>query len=347
MAAKAEMVKAICHELELNRSWLPDINLKSIYFGGGTPSLLSIEELGEIFNTISRHFKIAESAEITFEVNPDDVNIKQLKDWLSLGINRLSIGLQSFNDEELRWMNRAHTSAQSESSVKLAQDSGFSNITIDLIYGSKFQTLHNWERTLERACNLNTTHISAYNLTIENKTVLGVRNKRGQEPAVDEDLSSAEFLMMISHLKKEGFIQYEVSNFGKPGFFALHNSNYWLGKPYLGLGPSAHSFNGRIRKWNISNNARYLREIKGSGQYFESEHLTTENRYNEYILTRLRTIWGCDIIEMEQLFGTAFKNRFLKEIEQFSSFIVKKENIFCLNDEGKLKADGIAAALFL
>ena len=344
---KSALVDAICDEILIKKNYTGDKNLSSIYFGGGTPSLLTTPELEKIFNCIHQHFKLETEIEITFEANPDDISEVVLKEWQKFGINRLSIGLQSFNDEELKWMNRAHTASESEASVKLAQDVGFKNISIDLIYGSKFQTLKNWESTLQKAIDINTQHISSYNLTIEQKTVLGLRHKKGLEPAVSDALSSEQFLMMIDALKRSGFIHYEISNFGKENYFAIHNSNYWLGKFYIGVGPSAHSFNGNTRQWNIKNNQQYIDKIKNKEPFFEIEHLSLQNKYNEYILTRLRTIWGCNVKEMEMLFGKEIVQHFLKEIKTKSSFIKENNGIYTLNTAGKLQADGIAADLFI
>lgn len=340
------MVEAICQEIKLRYNYLNDKNVTSIYFGGGTPSLMTDVELSQIFKHLTHFFNWESTAEITLETNPDDIDTARLKNWRSLGINRLSIGLQSFNDQELAWMNRAHTAAQSINSVKMAQDEGFNNITIDLIYGSKFQNAQTWEQTLQTAVNLNIQHISAYNLTIEDKTVLGVLKKRGMEPAVNEDLSSQQFLLMQNVLKSAGFVQYEVSNFGKPGFFAKHNSSYWLQQAYLGLGPSAHSFNGNSRQWNLKNNAAYIKEVSLNRNYFEKEELSIAERYNEYVLTGLRTIWGCDVKIIGELFGLKMAAHFIKQINKHQHLVTNKDDVYVLNSRGLLQADGIASDLF-
>jgi oxygen-independent coproporphyrinogen-3 oxidase len=336
----------IAHEAAIRKNDLAEKKIASLYFGGGTPSVLNETELKNIFSAIRNNYEPDEKAEITFEVNPDDINKQSLKLWKDCGINRLSIGLQSFNDEELKWMNRAHTAAQSTDCVKMAQDMGFDNITIDLIYGSKFQSLQSWEQTLKLAIDLNVPHISSYNLTIEEKTALGVKHKQGEEQAVDDDLSSRQFLMMSEMLEEAGFIHYEISNFGKKDFFAVHNSNYWLGHYYIGLGPSAHSYNGRERQWNVRSNQLYMQRILSGERFYETETLTPENKYNEYVLTRLRTIWGCNVNEMEKLFGKKFSDHFLQEISAKKNFIIEKNGVFTLNKEGKLLADGIASDLF-
>lgn len=341
------MVYALCREVELKKNYTGTKNSRSIYFGGGTPSLLSPAELDLIFKTLHNYFDFNSQAEITLEANPDDITKETLLHWKKAGINRLSIGLQSFNDAELKWMNRAHSAEESETAVKLAQEAGFDNITIDLIYGSKFQDLKSWEKTLQKAIALNTQHISSYNLTIENKTVLGTNFEKGKEPAVDEGLSSQQFLLMSEMLRASGFVHYEISNFGKENFFAVHNSNYWRGHLYTGIGPSAHSYNGIERQWNIKNNAQYISKINAGDIFYETETLTPDNKYNEYVLTRLRTIWGCDISEMEQLFGKKYVEHFINSVAAYKEYFVVKDNLYTLNDKGRLLADGIAAELFI
>lgn len=347
LANKDAVIGGIVKEIGLRKDYLSKKNIDSIYFGGGTPSLLSERDLEAVFSALNLEFSLKPDAEITLEANPDDITPEKLKLWYSMGINRLSIGLQSFNNEELKWMNRAHTAEESVSSVKLAQDKGFANITIDLIYGSKFQTLQSWEETLRKAIDLNTQHISSYNLTIENKTVLGVNYRRGKEPAVNDELSGSQFLTMIEELTKSGFIHYEISNFGKEGFFAYHNSNYWLQEHYLGIGPAAHSFDGVSRQWNINNNPQYIKALNNGSVFFEREELSLEERYNEYVLTRLRTIWGCDLKEIKNLFGTKIGEHFEQQAEKKTTQLEEKDGIYTLKSSAKLLADGIASQLFI
>jgi oxygen-independent coproporphyrinogen III oxidase len=344
---KTQVLQAIQAELELRHSYLNTPNIDSIYFGGGTPSLLSIGEIVELLNNLYKFFSIPQNVEVTIENNPEDISKDTLKEWKNAGINRLSIGLQSFMDEELKWMNRTHTAEQSITSVKMAQDSGFNNITIDLIYGSKFQNMETWFNTLQKAIQLNTQHISSYNLTIEKKTVLGTLFQKGKEPAVNDELSENMFLLMIKELQNAGFIHYEISNFGKPGYFAKHNSNYWLQQSYLGLGPSAHSFNGHSRQWNVSNNHAYVKAIRSGQPFFEKEELSLKDRFNEYVLTRLRTIWGCKIDEMRNLFGNDLTEYFIQGMSEKKDLVLLKENTYTLNEKGKLQADGIASDLFV
>ncbi|MBK7818423.1 MAG: radical SAM family heme chaperone HemW [Sphingobacteriaceae bacterium] len=344
MNSKPELVKAILLEIDQRKNYIEGEEIETIYFGGGTPSVLDEHELNSILEKINKEFKVAINAEITLECNPDDLTPQKLEQLKKAGINRLSIGLQSFNEEELKWMNRAHTAAESLSCVKLAQSKGFDNITIDLIYGSKFQDQQSWEGTLQTVVNLNVQHISAYNLTIESKTKLGVDHKKGSEPEVSEELSSEQFKKMIEVLQKNGFVHYEISNFGKENFFSKHNSNYWKGAKYLGLGPSAHSFNTQSRQWNISSNSAYIKKVNSAETYFELETLTDAEHYNEYILTRLRTIWGCDTKEIEQRFGKVMLNSFEETVKKHQKYFNSTDGIITLNTEGKLRADFLAVS---
>ena len=347
---KDALVKSILTEIDIRMNYLPDKSIETIYFGGGTPSLLSEKDLFLILEKIYKQYKVSKDAEITLECNPDDLNNEKLKELKRLEINRLSIGLQSFNDEELIWMNRAHTAMESESSVKRAQDRGFENITIDLIYGSKFSTLNNWKKTLDKAIALDIKHISSYNLTIEDKTKLGHDFKTKKETAIDDEKSSEMFLEMIDRLEKSQFIHYEISNFGKEGFFSTHNSNYWKGAYYIGYGPSAHSFDGVSRQWNISNNPTYIKYIdeKNDG-YFEKEILTEKERFNEYILTALRTIWGVNLNYLKKHFNDDFIKLFLNQIIYYidQEQVIVHNETYTLTEKGKLLADKIASELFV
>ncbi len=346
MAAKSDLVKAILLEIDQRKEYLEGEEIETIYFGGGTPSVLNEDELNSILQKINKEFKAVKNAEITLECNPDDINEEKLEQLKNSGINRLSIGLQSFNEEELKWMNRAHSATESFNCVKLAQDKGFENITIDLIYGSKFQSRESWKKTLQSALNLNVQHISAYNLTIESKTKLGVDHKKGTEPGVSEDLSSEQFKTMIELLQKNDFVHYEISNFGKENYFSKHNSNYWKGAKYLGLGPSAHSFNTESRQWNVSSNSVYIQKVNVNEVYSEKEALSPQEHYNEYILTRLRTIWGCDTKEIEQRFGKEVLVSFESTVKKHQKYFDSKDGIITLNTEGKLRADFLASEFF-
>ena len=347
---KDALVKSIVSEIDLRLNYLPDKNINTIYFGGGTPSLLSERESFSILEKIYKLYNVSKDAEITMECNPDDLLDEKLKELKRLEINRLSIGLQSFDEEELVWMNRAHTAKESEASVKRAQDRGFENITIDLIYGSKFCNLSNWKKTIDKAIALDVKHISSYNLTIEEKTKLGHDFKVKKEVAIDDEKSSELFLEMVDRLEKNNFIHYEISNFGKEGFFSTHNSNYWKGQHYIGLGPSAHSFDGASRQWNISNNNIYIKRIsENNNNYFEREVLSEKERFNEYILTSLRTIWGIDLNYLKSNFNADYMKAFLVQIEKYinQETIVVKDSTYTLTEKGKLLADRIASELFM
>jgi oxygen-independent coproporphyrinogen-3 oxidase len=347
---KSNLIDSILSEIDLRHSYLVNKNIETIYFGGGTPSLLSEKELFLVLEKIYKNYKVSSNAEITLEANPDDLSIEKLKELKRLEINRLSIGLQSFTNEELIWMNRAHNATESEASVKRAQDKGFENISIDLIYGSKFSNLTNWKKTLDKAIALDVKHISSYNLTIEDKTKLGHDLKVKKEVAIDDEKSSELFLEMIDRLEKNNFIQYEISNFGKENYFSNHNSNYWKGVEYIGFGPSAHSFDGVSRQWNVSNNSLYIKNVADKNEaYFEKEILSESDQFNEYILTSLRTIWGIDILVLKSKFNSEILNSFNEKIKTYiSSDMVSFSNSkFVLTSNGKLFADKIASELFV
>ncbi|MBP8033069.1 MAG: radical SAM family heme chaperone HemW [Bacteroidia bacterium] len=346
---KEALVKSVLLEIDTRINYLPSKTIETIYFGGGTPSLLSEKETFQILEKIYKLYKVSNDAEITLECNPDDLSDEKLKELKRLEINRLSIGLQSFDEEELIWMNRAHTAKESESSVKRAQDRGFENITIDLIYGSKFSNLTNWKKTLDKAIALQVPHISSYNLTIEEKTKLGHDFKVKKEVAIDDEKSSEMFLEMIDRLEKNNFIHYEISNFGKEGFFSKHNSNYWKGEHYIGLGPSAHSFDGTSRQWNVSNNNLYIKHLEEKSEaYFEKEVLTETERFNEYILTSLRTIWGIDLNYLKANFNSDFVKNFSMQIQEYikQGTVLVNNSTYTLTEKGKLLADKIASDLF-
>lgn len=347
---KEALVRSILSEIDLRTNYLSDKNIETIYFGGGTPSLLSEKESFLILEKIYKLYNVSKDVEITFECNPDDLSEEKLKELKRLEVNRLSIGLQSFDEEELIWMNRAHTANESEASVKRSQDKGFENITIDLIYGSKFSNITNWKKTLDKAIALDVKHISSYNLTIEEKTKLGHDFKAKKEIAIDDEKSSEMFLEMIDRLEKNKFIHYEISNFGKEGFFSVHNSNYWKGTHYLGLGPSAHSFDGTSRQWNVSNNNLYIKQVgEKTEAYFEKEILTEKERFNEYVLTSLRTIWGIDLDYLKTNFNSDFVKAFLTQVEIYikQDSVVVKDTTYTLTEKGKLLADKIASELFV
>ncbi len=346
---KEAFLLALAKEIKMRKNYLEEKDLvESIYFGGGTPSLLSENELQHIFDILYATFNISNKAEITLEANPEDLTKEKIRSLKGSPINRFSIGIQSFFEEDLKFMNRAHTSERAKSAVKGSQDAGFENITIDLIYGTPTLTHENWKSNLQQAFDLQVKHISAYCLTVEEKTALHKSILVGKVKNVDEEKSAAQFEILLKAMKNEGFIHYEISNFCKNNFFSLHNSNYWKRKKYLGLGPSAHSFNGSSRQWNVRNNSLYINALEKGSLNFEKEIITTAQNYNEYIMTGLRTMWGVSLRAIENDFGKEFLSFCKKEAKGYlSSFhLLEKENHFYLSESGKLLADKIASDLF-
>lgn len=343
------MLKALRQEILLRKSYLNNQSIETIYFGGGTPSLLSANELQILLGEIVDQFDVSSNAEITIEANPDDLNPQRVKELRQTLINRFSIGIQSFFEEDLRWMNRAHTATEAQSSIKRVQDAGFENITADLIYGYPLLTNPKWEHNIQELIQLNIPHISSYSMTVEPATALSSFIKKGEQKAMDEGQSAAQFLILMEQLKEAGFDHYEISNFAKPGSYSKHNSNYWEGISYLGIGPSAHSFNGESRQWNISNNAKYIDQIEKGKIPAEIEELTLENRINEYIMTSLRTSKGMDLDKIADQFGSDYSNEIKNNLDAFTekNWILKKDQQIILTTDGKLFADHIASELFI
>ena len=343
---RKQLIDTMCQEIQIRKNEIDGLKIKTIYFGGGTPSLLNETELDLIFNFLRKHYSIDEKAEITLECNPDDVDIEKLKLWSKIGVNRLSIGVQSFNDEDLKWMNRAHNSKMANDSLKNINEFGFLT-TLDLIYGLPNASTEEWEGNILKALKFKPDHISAYCLTVEPKTLLHHQVQKSKINIPSEDEQNAQFELLIELLKRNGYSQYEISNFARNNKYALHNSNYWLGEPYLGIGPSAHSFDGKFkRKWNVSNNTKYIKSINKSETYWEEENLNVSERANEIILTRLRTVWGIDLEEISSLIKLT--DEFTKKIQSFieQGFIYTKNNHIYLTDLGKNFADRIASELF-
>lgn len=342
-----EMVNAICKEASLRNDYLHD-DIATIYFGGGTPSLLQVADLRLIINTLHNLFKIDSNAEITLETNPDDVTEEKLLQWKTVGINRLSIGVQSFFDDDLTWMNRAHNAEQAYKSILLAKEFGFDNITIDLIYGTPTLSDENWMSNIEKALQLNIPHLSCYALTIETNTALQKMIHQHKKENVDAEKQSRHFEMLIQKLKNAGYEHYEISNFAKPGFRSKHNSSYWRGISYLGLGPSAHSYNGNSRQWNVANNTLYIKSIHENILSFEKEVLSSTQKINEYIMTSLRTMEGLSLQQIKNLHCEETGKQILNDAQKFiHRALIKNENDFLiLTDKGKFFADGIAADLF-
>lgn len=348
---KGAMVEAIINELERQKDYLNGAELSSIYFGGGTPSLLSEQELNLIFEKIYQLHSVQADAEITLEANPDDLTLDKLKALHNSPVNRLSIGIQSFAEEDLRFMNRAHNAEESRICIENALTEGFSNLTLDLIYGSPTTSHAQWAKNLETVFQYPISHLSAYCLTVEPQTALDHFVRQGKAAPVDEEHANAQFLYLMEATQAQGYEHYEISNFAKPGYYARHNSSYWLGEPYLGIGPSAHSFNGSSRQWNVANNAKYLKilhdeqgiSLEGNG-LFELETLSPATRYNEYVMTGLRTIWGCDLSKIEPAFQVFFRENIQPFIKK-GQVLVQGEN-YRLSPSGKFIADHIASELF-
>lgn len=345
---KNALLKALLHEIEIRKSFTKGAKINTIYFGGGTPSILSVTELNQIFEQLNKHFQIENNAEITLEANPDDLNIQKIKDLKNTPINRFSIGIQSFFDEDLQFMNRAHNGQEAERSIKEVQDAGWHNITIDLIYGTPTLSNQMWLENLNKFEKWNIPHLSAYGLTVEEKTPLYHAIKKGNTQNVDQEKAKQQFELLMKFAKQEDLEHYEISNFAKKGFMAKHNSSYWKGDAYLGLGPSAHSFDHNKRQWNVANNNKYIEAIKEKAPSIQEEILTEKEQFNEYIMISLRTIWGCnqDVIEIR---FSPFLVRFFKvSIKKWikNGEIEQKGTIFKLTQKGKIIADRITSDLF-
>ena len=341
------MVESLVIEIEKRVSYLENKEIETIYFGGGTPSLLTSDELKLILDSISDKYTISKFPEITLEANPDDISREKLVSWKQVGINRLSIGLQSFREEDLKWMNRAHTSEESMNCVALAKEEGFNNISVDLIYGLPNFSLEDWKQNIQTVVDFGIDHVSAYCLTVEEKTALSKWVSNHKIIPANEDEQSEQFEVLVSELGKAGIEQYEISNFSKLNSESKHNSNYWKGKHYLGIGPSAHSFNGFSRSWNISNNRKYIQLIANNQDTFETEILSVEDQFNELILIGLRTSVG---VNLDQLNSIQVPNEnFWKKIESMkqSEWLIVTDEFISLTKSGRLKADYIASELFI
>jgi oxygen-independent coproporphyrinogen-3 oxidase len=309
--------KLINHELLLRGNFLNDKRISTVYLGGGTPSLLPIESVGRILEGIDTLSSLNGDAEITIEVNPDDVSLELFRSYKRLGVNRISIGVQSFNQAELSFLGRRHSVESSSVAVHNAQDAGFENISIDLIYGIPGSTLQTWEHSLSVAENLNPQHLSCYHLTYEGNTPLTRRLRKGLFTALDEELSLGQFELLRSFAQSKGYLHYEVSNFAKEGFISRHNSSYWLGEEYLGLGPAAHSYNGAVRQWNPYSLERWEDGIKNNSPNIEMESLSAVSKYNELLITRLRTIWGVNTDDVSRMFGESFASFLNKSAQKY------------------------------
>ena len=346
---KDQMVQALRSEIILKKDYAGSEQIETIYFGGGTPSLLSAEELGMLISEITEYYQVSSSAEISLEANPDDLNPQKVKELKQTLINRFSIGIQSFFEEDLKWMNRAHSAAEAHSSIKRVQDAGFENITADLIYGYPLLTDAKWKFNIRQLIELQIPHISSYSMTVEPATALASFISKGTQKPMDENQSARQFEALMEELEGAGFEHYEISNFAKPGRYSRHNSNYWEGVNYIGIGPSAHSFNGESRQWNIANNMKYIQAIQSNIIPSEIEHLSIENRINEYIMTSLRTSKGMNLNQLSHNFGEEHAEEIIQGLDPFleKEWIINKDHIVTLTRTGKLFADHIASELFV
>jgi len=351
---KNDYIAAILIEIELQKNYFNKDNhqektvVDTVYFGGGTPSLLSVEEIYQIFTVLNLYFEIKSNAEITIETNPEDLSKGKLIEYKQIGINRLSIGVQSFFDEDLHYLNRPHNAQKAINSIIESKEVGFNNISIDLIYAIPSLTNENWHRNLEIAYEHKIPHISLYSLTVEPKTPLAHYIKTGKYKAIDELKSTEQYQIAMQAMENNEYIHYEISNFCKEGYYSIHNSNYWKNQPYLGLGPSAHSYNGTVRQWNIANTTEYIKALHSGNTNYAEEILTITQHYNEYILTTLRTIWGSDLDVIKNSFGTAYFNHCTKITTKYmqEGKIAINNNCIYLTNTGKLFADLISAEMF-
>lgn len=345
---KDQLISALAKELRLRKDEFKNTTVETIYFGGGTPSLLSIEELQFLIDTVHENYSIATSPEITLEANPDDLFEEKIIELSQSPINRLSIGIQSFYEKDLKLMNRAHNSEEAKKCLEIATQY-FDNISLDLIYGIPNSTSKEWLDNIKTALSFGVPHISSYALTVEPKTALANFINKGIIDDVDDEVAHKQFHQLIEQLEEAGFEHYELSNFAKPGYYSKNNSAYWLGKPYIGIGPSAHSFNGDQRAWNVKNNSIYIKKIEENVLPLEIETLTKNDKYNEFVMTGLRTIWGVSLSKIEDKFGLHYKNFLIKEAQ----FYINEQLLYIEKDslkatkKGKFLTDGIASELFM
>ena len=351
MKKKEEMVLALAKELQLRKNELQNelkfSEVETIYFGGGTPSVLTVDEIRFLIDTVREQYAVAQKPEITLEANPDDLSEENLIAFAEIGINRLSIGIQSFFEEDLKLMNRAHDSAQAIKCLEIATRY-FDNISLDLIYGIPGMSNERWQQNIEMALSFGIPHISSYALTVEPKTALNKLIQTGKVASPNDEVAQEHFMILVETLEANGFVHYELSNFGKENYFSRNNSAYWLGKKYIGIGPSAHSYDGYSRSWNVANNALYLKSLQTDQLPNEVEKLTLEDRYNEYIMTGLRTIWGVSLVRIEQEFGAEYLNYLKQQSQKFivDGLLFITDDILKPTLKGKFLTDGIASDLF-
>lgn len=343
---KDTFIQALCKEIALTPLFNYKEQINTIYFGGGSPSILSIDDLGKIFDALSAKFTIPENIECTLEANPDDITTEKLMGWKKAGINRFSMGIQSFDEKELQWMNRAHNAKEAIACIDKIRDAGFDNFSIDLIYGSPLLTPDKWQQHVQTVIEKKIPHISCYALTVEPKTALDILIKQKKKTPINTDVQAEQFLLLMQWMRDAGYRHYEISNYSLPGHESKHNSSYWKGENYYGFGPSAHAYDGKCRRWNVANNALYIKSLEQNILPFEEEVLTTTQRLNEYIMTSIRTIGGIDLNYLSNTFGEAKKNKLVKDANKWKNKLIFSDNTILLTDEGKLFADGIAADLF-
>jgi oxygen-independent coproporphyrinogen-3 oxidase len=347
------MMCALLKEIELSSTLLINDKtereiIETIYFGGGTPSLLDPAEIEVLLSAVKNTCSISDSAEITIEANPDDITIEKLFSWKNFGINRLSIGIQSFKEKDLQWMNRAHNTRQALESIALAKETGFTNFSVDLIYGTPGLTDEEWKLNVDIVINSGAPHIACYALTVEPNTALQKMIGLKKKEDINSDGQANQFLLLMKWMKEAGYEHYEISNFAKPGFRSRHNSSYWSGKKYIGIGPSAHSYDGKSRRWNVANNALYIQSLRENVIPFEEEKLTDNQKLNEYIMTSLRTMEGLNLSIIEDQFSLKERSRIELAAAAYleRKLLTQKNEIFVLTENGKLFADGIASDLF-
>jgi oxygen-independent coproporphyrinogen-3 oxidase len=345
---KGELVSCLIKELEIRKTELEDELVETIYFGGGTPSLLSLEEIQLLLDAVHENYEVIENPEITLEANPDDLPEATVLELAKSPINRLSIGIQSFFEDDLKLMNRAHNEEEAKASLLMGTQH-FDNITVDLIYGIPNMSIKKWKQNLQTVFDFGINHISSYALTVEPNTALDSFIKSGKYQPLNEDLAKDHFDVLVEETQQRGFVHYEISNFGKPTYFSKHNTGYWKGKKYIGIGPSAHSFSKTHRSWNVANNTKYIKSILENKLPNEVEELSKNDQYNEYIMTGLRTIWGVSLPRIETEFGIDFKNQLLASAEKNikKGFLIIEDDILKTTSKGKFLADGLASELFL
>jgi oxygen-independent coproporphyrinogen-3 oxidase len=347
--SKSSFISALLKESEMRKDYLTEEVISTIYLGGGTPSVLSVNELKTILDHIYKNYRVEDKCEITIELNPDDVDEDYFNGIKNININRVSLGIQSWRNEDLLFLNRRHSAAQAENALENALKAGFDNITIDLIYGIPGMTVSDWIANLEKSLKYDIKHISAYHLTIEPGTVFGKMKEKGHLKEIEEEESISQFNILIEKAETAGFIHYEISNFGKEGYFSLHNTNYWKQVNYLGLGPSAHSFNNYSRQWNVRDLKKYINSVNNNKPFFEKEELGVKTRFNEYIMTSLRTMWGIDLDFVEREFEKEGYDYIINLAGKFKDYgLMKQDNKnLILTNQGKMISDNIVSEFMM